>query len=305
MRLCRPFLGLDAVRSLPLAAALLAALAASCGLNVGGLPSGAEGTPGATGSGGASGGSVATGAGGTAQGPAGPSVSSVTTGASSAGGVVAYRWNSYDVVEDTTTPEVFVVDAKQMQKATIKSYRGISVDDSRNTSDLTIRKSGGAPGNPFEDLNWYYAPSAGDYPYIGKSQKMRMDDPVGSQGPMPPIALDLQLHAPLEQDVFVYAAFVVPLAGHYVLSDVAAHRVLTTGDRTTLQVYLKKGSAPSEKIGTQLKASKKQEWQLETFMLDPQPLSVGDQILFEVGADGDNGDGDALEVAWTIEATVP
>lgn len=309
MRICRRFPDLDAVRSLPIAAALLAALAASCGLDVGGLaPSGAQGAPGAAGSGGASGVNAATGAGGTAEGPSGPGATTGAGGEGGAGGAVTYLWNSYGVVEETGTGAVFVLDVKHMKKATIKSYRGKSADDPGNTSDLTTRKTAGASGSSLDDLNWFYAPQAGgDFPYIGKSAKKRMEDTMAAPIPisMAPDAQDLQLHAPVESNVFVYAAFEVPVAGHYHLSNIAAHRVLTTGDHTTLQAYVKKGGVPSNKIGSPLRATKKQDWQLDMTAHDLQMLSPGDQILFEVGADGDSGDGDAIEVAWTIETTLP
>src|SRR6185436_5702487 len=131
MILRRPWHGLEEVKGPTVAAALLAALAASCGLAVGGLEAGA---PGAASSGAAGGMSAATEATSSGMGGADPATGAGGAGgASSAGGGSSTTpiWHSFNVTVDAATGALSLPGdtPRTMPAATLTAYQANSPDD--------------------------------------------------------------------------------------------------------------------------------------------------------------------------------
>lgn len=147
----------------------------------------------------------------------------------------------------------------------------------------------------FEDFNKvekYWNMEA--YPYAGKSTVNRGDDTNEADAPQPLGVRDLQLHPP-NNDHNTVAAFIVPVAGSYTVSDLAARRPHNEGDSVWYILY---DSTKAEL--TSLQAFNDQVWIGDTGTYNLGSLKVGDRIYFAVNRDGDFG-WDATEVAFTIK----
>jgi hypothetical protein len=321
------------IAAAPLAA--VAALVASCSLSVGGLDeqkretsssgtengtsadaatagatggmggrdpaTGAGGDGGADGTGGAGGEDPATGAGGA--GGAGGATSSVGVGTGAGGGSgTTSVWRSYNVTADTKTGALSVpVDAPATTPAAkLFAYQASSLTSTTKVNLDSYHK--GPHSSSSENVSWYITPSGlSAYPYVGRSATGRST----KDGAPPPLtAQDLQISLKDFDAKSVFLVFEVPIDGHYTLKDRAVHRIFKNEDATLLLVHLKQGSDITA-VDTQLEAGTDEKWQIDSSPHDfATPLKQGDQIIFEVN-EKSNSFADAIELAWTIEATVP
>ena len=154
------------------------------------------------------------------------------------------------------------------------------------------------PGLHIEGFNniqeFWSNQKGGGYPYAGKSSVVRSKDTNETNAPQPLGVRDLQLHPP-QNDHLTVAAFVVPLAGNYTVSDLATRRVYNQGTTITYLVF------DSEKNTlVTLSASNDQAWVTDGGAYTLNNLKTGDRIYFAVSRDGDYG-WDATEVAFTIK----
>ncbi|MFB3785059.1 MAG: hypothetical protein ACE15F_01680 [bacterium] len=146
-----------------------------------------------------------------------------------------------------------------------------------------------------EDFNhvrefWY---SGTGYPYAGKSTVERGQDTNETVAPQPLGVFDLQLHPPNNEHLLV-AAFVVPAAGTYSVSGLAARRVYNSGATVTFLLI-----DPKQNQVAALTASQDQAWVTDSQTYPLGSLNAGDRIYFAVYYDGEYG-WDATEVAFDV-----
>ncbi len=214
-------------------------------------------------------------------------------GVAGAGGVAPIQWSSWDVVSDPQGARV----TGGGQTATIELYRSLSLTDLASDGAFVQYHAGPHPDG-FNRLETYWArntdPAA--YPYAGKSTVNRGDDIGELSPPMPLGVRDFQLHPP-NADRLVVMAFVVPLAGAYTASGLAARRVHHEGGNASLVLH----SPCDGDALISLQAQNDQHWVVSTASFGLGNLVVGDRICFGVSRD-DNFAWDAVEVAWTLTA---
>ena len=135
------------------------------------------------------------------------------------------------------------------------------------------------------------------YPYAGKSTVDRGSDGGEGAVPMPMGVRDFQLHPP-NVDRIAAMAFVVPVAGAYTGTGVAARRVSTNGngDDATLVLHAPCGNATPV---VSLQAKNDNDWVSSGQPHDLGSFNIGDRICFGVSRDG-NFNADATEIAWTL-----
>ncbi len=147
-----------------------------------------------------------------------------------------------------------------------------------------------------EDFNhvrefWY---AGTGYPYAGKSTVERGQDTNETGAPQPLGVFDLQLHPPNNEHLLV-AAFVVPAAGTYSVSGLAARRVYNSGATVTFLLI-----DPKQNQVAALTASQDQAWVTDSQTYPLGSLNAGDRIYFAVYYDGEYG-WDATEVAFDVK----
>jgi hypothetical protein len=135
------------------------------------------------------------------------------------------------------------------------------------------------------------------YPYAGKSTVGRGSEPGEGNVPPPTGVIDLQLHPPNNSKLTV-AAFVVPVSGTYLVSNLAARRTATGGNGVDYQVFNK-----NKTLVVTLKAGTNQDWVQDTVSSRSLgALAAGDRIYFSVYRQISDFS-DHTEVAWTITLT--
>jgi hypothetical protein len=208
-------------------------------------------------------------------------------------------WNSYSVTTQAGSPQGTVIDTNGVRTATVEFYESTN-DGGVTKGSLFSSFNAGSHGQAFNNVQAYWGPAAGAvYPYAGKSTVGRGSDTGETNAPAPAGVFDLQLHPPNNGHLTV-AAFRVPEAGNYVVSNLAVRRVDgNAGQTSRLLVF--------DHLGVQianLQASSNRAWVTQAGAFTINGLAAGSYIYFAAGRDGQYW-WDATEVAWTVRRTGP
>ena len=251
---------------------------------------------------GGDGGSDVTSGGGPGQGGATDTGGGGTTSAGGTGGAVDVGgaggsappvvWSSWEVVVDDAGARV----TSDGQIATVELFESNSLADLGVAIAFDQFHSVVHP-EAFNKVETYWATASdpNTYPYAGKSTVDRgMDNGEGAV-PLPMGVRDLQLHPP-DVDRLVAMAFVVPIAGAYTATDVAARRVDGGGDDATLVLH---APCTDTNAVVSVQAGNDGDWVSSGQSHDLGSFDVGDRICFGVSRT-DVFDFDATEIAWTL-----
>jgi len=118
-----------------------------------------------------------------------------------------------------------------------------------------------------------------------------------------PGVFDLQAFA-APSPALVVVAFIPPIAGDYVLSELAVRRVASQGDTATFRVFRGTMAKQGAQIGPSLQAKNDQHWVSDSGTYPLMGLTDKDRICFTVDSDG-NFDNDATEISWVLTAMAP
>ena len=208
--------------------------------------------------------------------------------------VPAIVWHSWDVeISSGSGPHATVLDDGGAVTATLELYE--------SGADLSAQ-----PGTPFDSFDAQHPDVASQdagtlrwddssrYPYIGKNLTAR----VVPVDPAPAGVFDLQLH-PSQNAHYAIAAFVTPVAGRYVVSDLAARRILA--DPGTSWSGLALGSDPSNLVSDILEASEDRLWVYHATVIDLGELPANERLCFGTYRSFDlNNFADATELSFTV-----
>jgi len=152
------------------------------------------------------------------------------------------------------------------------------------------------PHDTFPDVQGYW--NNGGYPHVGKSTIPRGTDANETNTPLPAGVLDVSVHPP-DNDHLIVTAFVVPLPGHYVVSDLAVRRLVAAhcGQQVRLSLFdQQQNRRASLTAGIDRNDG---AWAVDRGAYALGPLAAGDRIYFGVDR-VDDFYGDAAEITWTI-----
>lgn len=212
-----------------------------------------------------------------------------------AGGASAQAWNSWDAEMQATGSRAFVASGGAV--ATVEFYESAADGTPAGLGTGLAAYGAGAHPQDFNHAAQVWGPATGNaYPYAAKSTVPRGQDAGEAGTPAPLGVLDLQLHPPSSARLMV-AAFRVPAAGTYTVSNVAARRVSGMGGPSQLRVF---GPQLTEVLT--LTALPDQAWVAGTSPVTVTAAAAGDAIYFAVDWAGDYA-WDATEVAWTVTAS--
>jgi hypothetical protein len=205
-------------------------------------------------------------------------------------------WDSYDIVIGPESTEQGVIYSDLSSPAVVEFYQ--STDDFGVTKGSLF--SGYDPGNhpnaASHATNYWWVGSGSRYPYAGLSTVARGFDTGEGNIPQPLGVMDLQLHPPNSNKLAV-AAFIVPKAGNYNVSNLAARRVSerpSTGGTIRFQVF------DQNKIKrADILATNNQDWATDANTIVLENLAANDRIYFATSSDGEY-DYDFTEVSWTV-----
>jgi hypothetical protein len=205
-------------------------------------------------------------------------------------------WHSYDVITDTGFQPAVVMDQEKGIATIVELYLS-SVAYGVDKINLFTEFNSGPHAEDFNHVEAFWANISGSdvYPYAGKSTVDRGSDSGETNTPEPAGVRDLQLHPP-DNDLLTVASFMVPLDGHYTVSDLAVRRVHNEGNIVRYSVF-----SPDKKVLLYLEASNDRAWVHEDSTYELGHLYTGDRIYFGVGKGRrDNYYWDATEISWTV-----
>lgn len=204
------------------------------------------------------------------------------------------KWNSWDVITQTGTPQATVTSVTGAVKANVEFYE--------STNDLGITKgslfslfANGAHQDTFNNVTTFWSNGTGvnAYPYAGKSTVDRGSDAGETNAPSPLGVRDLQLYPPSNNHTVV-AAFRIPQNGWYNIYNIKLRRVSNTGNNARLRVFNAQGTQL-----VSLNATNNRQWVSTGTLFTLPNLKSGQYIYFAVDRNGDSV-GDATEISWTI-----
>jgi hypothetical protein len=206
-----------------------------------------------------------------------------------------FIWHSYDVVTNTGSQPVTVLDQEGTTPTVVELYMSSNAGGvEKENLFSTFLDQHIDFFNHVEDI-WANASGKGAYPYAGKSTVDRGSDSGESNTPLPSGVRDLQLHPP-DSDSLVVAAFMVPNSGTYSISDLAVRRVHNQGGIVTYKVF----DSSKNQVAT-LTASNDRAWVTDEKIYDLGFLLAGYRIYFAVDrGESDNYYWDATEIIWTV-----
>ncbi len=203
-------------------------------------------------------------------------------------------WNSYDTETSSESATAILFDENESNPVILELYESAN-DDGVERGELLSAWNDATHPETFNNVSTFWSRDPGDfgeYPYIGKSTTARGSESSEIDTPAPEGVYDLQMSPP-ESDKLITASFIIPQDGAYSISNLAARRVLSWGNTTTLRVF----DTDQNEIAT-IQATG-QDWTIDTTEYELGELSEGDRIYFAVDRDGDFV-GDATEVTWTV-----
>jgi len=207
-------------------------------------------------------------------------------------------WNSYDIVMQSTQAHQGLVNSSDNStQATVSFFQSTNDGGVNKTTLLTTYNSGTHPNvNSF--VATYWANATGNvYPYAGKSTVGRGSEAGEDNVPAPTGVFDLQMHPPNSNKLIV-SAFVIPAAGDYTISNVAARRVSSAVGTTRLKVFNNLKS-----VLLNLQVTNNQDWVQSAATFTLSGLNIGDSIYFAVDRDGTSYASDFTELTWRIRQT--
>ncbi|MHC4324742.1 MAG: Calx-beta domain-containing protein, partial [Planctomycetota bacterium] len=209
-------------------------------------------------------------------------------------------WHSYDMkmianpVYSETRSRATVTDQAGVAQARVELYESShngGVGKSTRLSTFNAR-----PHDTFPDVRDYW--NNGGYPHVGKSSIPRGDDTNETNTPLPTGVLDISVHPP-DNDHLIVTAFVVPLQGNYVVSDLAVRRLVAgnCGQQVRLSLFdQNQNRLASLEAGIDMNDG---AWVVDREVYTLGHLEAGDRIYFGVER-VDDFYGDAAEIVWTI-----
>lgn len=204
----------------------------------------------------------------------------------------AQSWNSYAINTQAGSPQATVVGSGSTS-ATVELYKSTNDDGVIKGSLFTTYNSGNHT-NANAHAKQYWADGSGAvYPFAGLSTVTRGNDVNETNPPSPNNVTDLQLHPPQDAKLTV-AAFVVPVAGEYTVSNLGVRRVSPNGTTVVFKVF-----DNNQDLVTSLTANDNQAWVKASGPYSVGTLAVNDRIYFATDNDGDWAF-DFTEVAFTI-----
>jgi hypothetical protein len=204
-------------------------------------------------------------------------------------------WNSWDVVTQSGTPQGQVTASTTGIAANLEFYESTN-NGGVSKGALFGGFTAGSHPDAFNRVQQYWGGGTGAvYPYAGKSTVNRGADAGETNPPSPSGVRDLQLHPPNNLHMTV-AAFRVPIAANYKISNLAVRRVYNLGESVNLHVF----NTQQVEIAT-LSASANQAWVTSASTYTLSGLAAGAYIYFAVDR-GVDYSYDATEIAWTITA---
>lgn len=205
-------------------------------------------------------------------------------------------WHSWDVeIQSGPGPQATVLDESGLVTATLDLYES-GADLSAQPGTLLDSFDAEHPDVTSQDAATVRWDDSSRYPYIAKNMTARS----AVSDPAPAGVFDLQLHPP-NNGHYAVAAFVVPVAGRYVVSDFAARHILADAGESWAGLVL--GNAPSAVLSDILTPTNDQLWESQLGTVDLGDLPANERICFGVyrSFDFDNF-GDATELSFTLTA---
>ncbi|MCX6180337.1 MAG: carbohydrate-binding protein [Bacteroidetes bacterium] len=201
-------------------------------------------------------------------------------------------WTSTAITMNSTLPQATV--SANNVSANLEFYESTNndgVDQGALFSTYSASAHPEAANNAAQ--RWYTA----NYPYAAISNVARGSDAGETNAPSPAGAFDLMLHPPSNAHLSV-CAFTVPTSGNYVISGLAARRVLSSGGNSLFKVF----NSSKQLIAT-VTATNNRAWVTDANSYSLSNLQAGDKIYFAVDNDIDYSY-DATEIAWTISIEI-
>jgi hypothetical protein len=209
-------------------------------------------------------------------------------------------WHSYDATFQRS-PQGTIPASSEGKAAVLEVYE--SLDDNNVRGGPLLDEFIVTPHyEPFNKVDHYWTvrhPIANrGYPYVGKSMIPRGGDEGELGAPQPAGVFDLQMHPP-QRDHLIVTTFIVPLAGPYVVYDLAARRVSQSGETAIYTVW---NTAMS--IVSSIQVGHDRAWTRDPQLYPLGSLRAGDRIYFAVGRDGDYAY-DATEISFSVSLVGP
>ena len=201
-------------------------------------------------------------------------------------------WTSTAVVMGNTTPQATV--SANNVTVNLEFYESTNNDGVDLGSLFTTYSASPHPEAANNAAQRWYT---NNYPYAALSTVARGSDAGETNTPSPTGEYDLMLHPPSNAHLSV-CTFTVPSAGNYVVSGLAARRVLSSGGNSLFKVF----NASKQLIAT-LTATNSRAWVTDANAYALNNLQAGDKIYFAVDNDIDYSY-DATEIAWTVASEI-
>lgn len=212
--------------------------------------------------------------------------------------VESQSWNSYDIAIGPNQAEQGAIIGDQGTKAVVEFYESTDLFGVTKGSLFSYHTAGNHPHSESHATNWWkISETSSNSPFAGLSTVGRGSDVGETNAPAPLDVIDLQLHPP-NSDRLTVAAFIVPAAGTYEVSNLAARRVSaepSTGGTIRFQVF---DQAKVKKA--ELVASNNQLWVTSSSTILLEGLAANDRIYFATARDGSYAY-DFTEVSWTVK----
>jgi poly(3-hydroxybutyrate) depolymerase/methionine-rich copper-binding protein CopC len=206
-------------------------------------------------------------------------------------------WNSYDIVmQSQQTQQGKLSSTDNSINATVEFYQSTENTKVTRGTLFPVFNPGDHPNSNSATTSYWANVTGNAFPYAGKSKV-----PRGNQhnDPSPTGVFDLEMHPP-NSDKLTVAAFIVPAAGNYSISNVAVRRIYyTTSGTSTLRVFDNHAVEIFSITG-----NNSLNWISNTTTYDLGSLNTGERIYFGIDRDA-NYASDFTEIAWTITMTPP